>query len=148
MPVTGVWLNEHKSIMVIAEDSGGGLTGTYRSLVGRDTRKRPLSGRTSSEEVGKQLLGLSVCFQIENPASGTGHHSLCSWSGWARGKEITADWLLTTSFLDPRDEWSSTRIGQDHFEKVSESTSAEYLDSDEETLSRLLADARKSIART
>jgi avidin family protein len=143
MPLTGVWVNEHKSIMVIAEDSDGGLTGTYRSLIGRDTRKRPLSGRASSEEVGKQLLGFTVCFQIENPAEGTGHHSLCTWSGWARRKEITTNWLLTTSVLDPKDEWSSTRLGQDTFERVVETANAEYLDSDEEMLNRLLADARK-----
>jgi hypothetical protein len=143
MPLTGVWVNEHKSIMVIAEDSDGGLTGTYRSLIGRDTRKRPLSGRASSEEAGKQLLGFTVCFQIENPAEGAGYHSLCTWSGWARRKEITTNWLLTTSVLDPKDEWSSTRLGQDTFERVVETANAKYLDSDEEMLNRLLADARK-----
>jgi Avidin family len=143
MPLTGVWVNEHKSIMVIAEGFDGSLTGTYRSLVGRDTRKRPLSGRTSLEESGKQLLGFTVCFQIEKPTEATGHNSVCTWSGWARGKEITTNWLLTTSFPDPKDEWSSTRIGQDTFESVFETANAEYLDSDEETLNRLLAGARK-----
>src|ERR1700758_2952663 len=57
MSLTGVWLNEHKSIMVIEEHSNGTLTGMFRSLVGRDIRKRPLSGRTSPEESAKQLLG-------------------------------------------------------------------------------------------
>lgn len=143
MSLTGVWVNEHRSIMVIAEDFNGGLAGTYRSLVGRDTRKRPLSGRTTPEEAGKQLLGFTVCFQIEEPGEATGHNSVCTWSGWTRRKQITTTWLLTTSFLDPKDEWSSTRVGHDTFEKVFETAKAEYLDADEETLNRLLVDARK-----
>jgi hypothetical protein len=143
MPLTGVWINEHKSMMVIAEESDGILSGTFRSLVGRDTWKRPLSGRASSEEAGKQLLGFTVCFQIEDAIEGTGHHSLCAWSGWARGGEITTHWLLTTSFLDPKDEWSSVRVGQDIFERVSETAKSEYLDFDEGKLDRLLADSRK-----
>ena len=143
MPLTGVWLNEHKSIMVIDENSDGSLTGMFRSLVGRDTGKRPLSGRASSEESAKQLLGFTVCFHINNPTEATGHYSLCSWSGWARDEEITTHWLLTTSFLDPADEWSSTRVGQDHFKKIFQTANREYIDSDEEGLSRLLASTQK-----
>jgi hypothetical protein len=143
MSLTGVWLNEHKSIMVIDEHSDGSLTGMFRSLVGRDTRKRLLSGRASSEESVKQLLGFTVCFHIDNPTEASGHYSLCSWSGWARDKEITTHWLLTTSFLDPADEWSSTRVGQDRFKRVYQAANDEYIDSDEDTLSRLLAGAEK-----
>jgi hypothetical protein len=143
MSLTGVWLSEHKSIMVIEEHSNGSLTGMFRSLVGKDTRKRALSGRTSPEESAKQLLGFSVCFNIDNPVDSTGHYSLCSWSGWALDKKITAHWLLTTSFLEPADEWSSTRVGRDRFKKIDQTPSDEYIDSDEETLSLLLARAEK-----
>jgi hypothetical protein len=72
MSLTGVWLNEHKSIMVIDEHSDRRLTGLFRSVVGRDTRKRPLSGRATSEESAKQLLGFTVCFYIDNPTEATG----------------------------------------------------------------------------
>lgn len=143
MSLTGVWLNEHKSIMVIDEHSDRRLTGLFRSLVGRDTRKRPLSGRASSEESAKQLLGFTVCFHIDNPTEATGRYSLCSWSGWARDDKITTHWLLTSSFLDRADEWSSTRVGQDHFKKILQTADDEYIDSDEEALSRLLARAEK-----
>ena len=143
MALTGVWINEHKSMMVIAEESDGGLSGTFRSLVGRDTRKRPLCGRASSEEAGKQLLGFSVCFEIANPAEGTGHHSLCAWSGWATANEIITNWLLTSSILDPKDQWSSMRTGRDTFARALDSVNPEYLDFDEQTLSRLLTNAEK-----
>jgi Avidin family len=143
MPLTGVWVNEHKSVMVMSEDSEGRLGGTFRSLVGRDTRKRPLIGRASSEEAGKQLLGFTVCFDIPNPAEGTGHHSLCAWSGWATANEIITNWLLTSSILDPKDQWSSMRIGRDTFARVFDSTDPEYLDFDEGTLSQLLNNAKK-----
>jgi hypothetical protein len=130
-------------VMVMSEESDGSLGGTFRSLVGRDTRKRPLVGRASSEEAGKQLLGFTVCFEIANPAEGTGHHSLCAWSGWATANEIITNWLLTNSILDPKDQWSSMRIGRDTFARVFDSASSEYLDFDEQTLNRLLANTRK-----
>jgi Avidin family len=143
MSLTGVWVNEHKSVMVMSEGSDGNLVGMFRSLVGRDTRKRPLVGRASSEEAGKQLLGFTVCFDIANPVEGIGHHSLCAWSGWATANEIITNWLLTSSILDPKDQWSSMRIGRDTFARVFDSADPEYLDFDEQTLSRLLNNAKK-----
>jgi hypothetical protein len=143
MPLTGVWVNEHKSVMVISEQQDGALTGTFRSLVGRDTGKRALCGRVSSDEAGKQLLGFTVCFEITNPQQGAGHHSLCAWAGWVRGEEITAHWLLATSFLELKDEWSTMRTGQDRFVRVFAGANLDYLNFDERTLSGLLADGDK-----
>jgi len=143
MPLTGVWLNELNSIMIVTEHADGALTGTYRSLVGRDSHNRPLSGRTSAEEASKQMLGFAVCFQIEKPAEGYGHYSLCTWSGWARSRNITTHWLLTISLLNTKDEWSSTLVGEDTFEKVLDTADDKYLDTDEATLSQLLANARR-----
>jgi hypothetical protein len=143
MALTGVWVNEHKSVMVISEHSDGGFTGTFRSLVGRDTGKRALSGRSSPDEVGKHLLGFTVCFEITNPQEGTGHHSLCAWAGWVRGEEITAHWLLATSILEQKDEWSTMRTGQDRFMRVFAGANLDYLDFDEKALSGLLADPGK-----
>jgi hypothetical protein len=76
MPLTGVWVNEHKSVMVTSEDSVDSLGGTFRSLVGRDTRKRPLVGPASSEEAGKQLLGFTVYFDMLNPGKELGTFAL------------------------------------------------------------------------
>ena len=143
MPLTGVWINEHKSVIVMSEDPDGTLGGTFRSLIGRDTRKRPVVGRASSEEAGKQLLGFTVCFEIAHPAEGTGHYSLCSWSGWATANEIITNWLLTSSILDPRDQWSSMRLGRDTFTRVSDKANPEYLDFDEQTLSRQLTNTTR-----
>jgi len=106
MSLTGVWMNELNSIMVLNEHSDGTLTGKYRSIVGRDPHIRDLAGRFSSEEQNKQLLGFAVCFQIDQPGPGYGQSSLWTWSGWARDKEITTHWLLIVDPLKKEDEWS------------------------------------------
>jgi hypothetical protein len=142
MPLTGVWMNELNSIMVLEEHAHGSLTGKYRSIVGRDPHIRELAGRTSAEEQGKQMLGFVVGFHIDSPGPEYGHYSLCTWSGWARGKEITTHWLLAISFLEKKDEWSSTRIGEDTFEKVLDVPEEKHLTADTESLRGLLAKAR------
>jgi len=142
MPLTGVWMNELNSIMVLKENSDGLVTGKYRSMVGRDPHVRELAGRASGEEAGKQMLGFAVCFHIENPGSGCGHSSLCTWSGWARGKEITTHWLRTVSLLNKEDEWSSTHVGEDSFKKVLDSPEEAHLEAPPEALAKLLAKAR------
>lgn len=53
MPLTGVWMNELNSIMVLIEGKDGSLTGKYRSIVGRDPHIRDLSGRASDIEAGR-----------------------------------------------------------------------------------------------
>jgi hypothetical protein len=60
-----------------------------------------------------------------------------------RGKNITTHWLLTISLLDTKDEWSSTLLGEDTFEKVLDTAEDKFLDTDKATLSQLLANARK-----
>jgi hypothetical protein len=142
MSLTGVWLNELNSIMVLEEMPDGSLKGKYRSLVGRDPHIRDLAGRVSSDEQGKQMLGFAVCFHIDNPGPGYGHFSLCTWSGWARDQKITTHWLLAISLLNQKDEWSSTLIGEDGFEKVLDIPEEKHLLSDKEALKALLASAR------
>ena len=144
MSLTGVWLNELNSIMVLTEHGDGAVTGKYRSLVGRDPNIRDLAGRTSASEGGKQMLGFAVCFHIDNPGPGYGHYSLCTWSGWERDEEITTHWLLTIGLLNQQDEWSSTLIGEDSFEKVLDSAEEKHLESPKEILAELLAKARSS----
>jgi avidin family protein len=142
MSLTGVWLNELNSIMVLNDHPDGTLTGKYRSLVGRDSHIRDLAGRTSAKEGGKQMLGFAVCFEIDNPGPGYGHYSLCTWSGWERDEEITTHWLLTISILNQQDEWSSTLIGEDAFEKILDTPEEKHLESSKEILAGLLAKAR------
>ena len=143
MSLTGVWMNELNSIMVLEDLGDGSLTGKYRSIVGRDPHIRDLAGRTSKSEDGKQMLGFAVCFEIEAPGPGSGHFSLCTWSGWARdGQKITTHWLLTISKLNKADEWSSTLIGEDEFEKVLDVPREKHLSADVADLKKLLMKGR------
>lgn len=143
MSLTGVWLNELNSIMVLKDPGDGSLIGKYRSIVGRDPKVRDLAGRTSSEETGKQLLGFAVCFQIADPGPNYGHSSLCTWSGWARDNKITTHWLLTVDALKKEDEWSSTLLGEDGFERVLDIPDETHLQASRDDLARLLAKVRR-----
>lgn len=142
MSLTGVWMNKRESILILNEDQDGALAGKFRSIVGRDPHVRILTGRTSPVESGKQMLGFAVQFQIEEPGPGYGHYSACTWCGWAKDKgpnqTITTHWLLTTSRLSEEDEWSSTTIGCDTFEKVLDSPEEKYLSADRQGLDQLL----------
>lgn len=142
MALTGVWLNELNSIMTLVDRGDGTLTGKFRSLVGRDPHPQNLSGRVGDEEQSKQLIGFSVCFHIEEPAAGYGHSSICTWSGWARGNRITAHWILTRGLLKSEDEWSSTLLGKDWFQRINDVPDETQLMASKEALAQLLAKAR------
>jgi len=146
MALTGVWLNESKSVMVLKDPSDGSLRGRYRSMVGRDTGIRELAGRTSSREGEKQMIGFVVCFEIADPRPGYGHSSLCSWAGWSflkDGKQsIKTRWLLSTGILEPSQEWGGTLIGDDKFELVTSEPNEHYLEASQETLHELLMKTR------
>jgi hypothetical protein len=124
MSLTGVWTNELRSVMLLREDADHGLTGLFRSLVGRDSDSRTIVGRTSSEDGGKRMIGFAVCFEIATPGEGYGPFSVCSWSGWAEKDELGAElikthWLLTASVLQKEKQWAATRVGEDVFAKIS-----------------------------
>jgi len=142
MSLSGVWLNELNSIMVVEDPGDRTLTGKYRSIVGRDPNIRDLAGRVSSEEQGKQLLGFAVCFVIDNPGPTYGRSSLCTWSGWARDEKITTHWVLTVDPLKIEDEWSATLIGEDTFEKVLDEPDPKYLEAPRNVLADLLKKKR------
>ena len=86
MALTGVWMNELNSVMVLNEHTDKGLTGKYRSMVGRDPNVRDLSGRTSALDGEKQMVAFAVCFEIAEPGRGEGHSSV--WLGRAGPKKI------------------------------------------------------------
>jgi hypothetical protein len=143
MALTGVWLNELNSIMTLVDRGDGTLTGKFRSLVGRDPHPQNLSGRVGDEEQSKQLLGFAVCFHIEEPAAGYGHASICTWSGWARGDRITTHWILTRGLLKAEDEWSSTLVGKDSFQRINDVPDEQQLMASREALAELLAKVRR-----
>jgi len=136
MALTGIWLNELNSVMVLIEDAHHGLTGKYRSIVGRDPHVRDLAGRTNYFDGNKQMVGFAICFEIANPAPGSGHTSICAWSGWYKKhsggrEEIDTHWLLTVNELDPKDEWGSHLIGEDMFVKVLDEAREDILTDDQ-----------------
>ena len=122
MGLTSVWKNELNSEMHIdAVDEDGTISGTYHSLVGKDPRIEKLTGRTHAPREGeKQMLSFSVCYEIADPESGSGHFSTCAWSGWLKPGNpdtIQTFWILTSSKLDTKDEWSSHLMGTNVFER-------------------------------
>jgi hypothetical protein len=136
MALTGIWLNELNSVMVLIEDAHYGLTGKYRSIVGRDPRVRDLAGRTNYFDSNKQMVGFAICFEIANPAPSSGHTSICAWSGSYKKhsggrEEIDTHWLLTVNELDPKDEWGSHLIGEDTFVKVLDEPREDVLTDDQ-----------------
>jgi hypothetical protein len=141
MSLTGVWMNELNSVMVLNEHADKRLTGKYRSMVGRDPNVRDLSGRTSAVEGGKQMVAFAVCFEIAAPGLGDGHFSVCAWSGWSE-KDGTGQyimdmhWLLSGSVLDKQAEWAATKIGKSTFQKVLD-TPDEKLLTDDAALKKL-----------
>jgi len=141
MSLTGVWMSELHSVLLLREHDDKSLTGQYRSMVGRDSTVRRLSGRTSPVEGGKQMVAFAVCFEIAAPGPGEGHFSVCAWSGWseidgAGNYMIDTHWLLSVSVLDKEAAWAATKIGKSTFQKVQE-TPDEKLLTDDEALNKL-----------
>jgi avidin family protein len=125
--VTGVWINQRGSIVALREEPSGQIMGKYRSVVGRDLQARDLAGRVSQPDGNKQMLGFTVCFRTDNPLPQFGRDSICTWSGWVREKKIMTRWLLTRSMSHPEDEWSSTVVGNDEFDKISDMYDEKHL---------------------
>ena len=144
MPITGVWVNKRASVMVLREDSSGHVTGKYRSAAGRDLQVRDLAGRASPIEGDKQMVGFSVCFHTDQPSSQFGHTSVCTWSGWLRDNTLTTRWLLTRNVSREEDDWSSTIVGQDCFERVSDAYDEKHLTAYRQELEESLKEARTS----
>lgn len=127
MSVTGVWMNQRGSIVALREELSGRISGKYRSSVGRDPQVRELAGRVSQPDENKQMLGFTVCFRTDNPSPQFARDSICAWSGWVREKKMMTRWVLTRSMSHPEDEWSSTLIGNDEFEKISDMYDEKHL---------------------
>jgi avidin family protein len=142
MPISGVWVNKRGSVMVLREESSGHVTGEYRSAAGRDLQVRELAGRASTIDGNKQMVGFSVCFHTDQPSPQFGHTSVCTWSGWVRNNTLTTRWLLTRSMSREEDEWSSTIVGQDSFEKLSDVYDEGHLTASKQELEQWLNETR------
>lgn len=142
MSVTGVWVNKRASVMVLREDSSGHVTGKYHSAAGRDLQVRELAGRTCPIDGDKQMVGFSVCFHTDQPSTQFGHASVCTWSGWVRNNMLTTRWLLTRNVSREEDEWSSTIVGQDCFERLSDTYNEKHLTASRQELEQLLKGAK------
>ena len=135
MSLTGVWMNELNSVMVLRENADNSLTGKYRSMVGRDSSVRDISGRTGASDNGQQMAAFTACFEIVAPRPGEGHFSVCAWSGWseknAAGRDVlTTQWLLSVGMSDQRERWGATKVGGSSFQKVSDTPDEELLTDD------------------
>lgn len=115
MDLTGKWYNELGSTMEIKAAKDGMLTGWYNTKVGNAKRDYILTGRYDHLE-GRKSLGWTVTYTNEYCSKAK---STCSWSGQyqldrASQPQILTTWLLTTE-TEPKDDWNSTRLGQNVF---------------------------------
>ena len=110
MPLNGDWYNELGSKMTLEVD-GQKIRGTYYTGVGDAEGIYQLSGRTNESNT---VLGFSVAWQNSFGDS----ESATAWSGQYHGDEdeILTTWLLTDQ-TDEKDDWKSTTIGQDVFQR-------------------------------
>lgn len=112
-PLEGTWDDELGSELVLEDEGGGLLAGTYRSG----------TGATAG-------AAYSVVGSYDATASGPGpvlgfvvnwgeHHSLTVWSGryCPEDETIRATWLMTTAQNEEKDEWRSTFVGHDTFRR-------------------------------
>ena len=125
MSLTEVWTNELRSVMLLRDEGGYGLTGVFRSLVGRDLGFRTIAGRTSSEEGGKKRSGSRSLSRLQVPARDTGTPPFAHGLDGLKRDElgihtIKTHWLLSVSLLDKGTDWACQSMwGRMSFWKVS-----------------------------
>ena len=102
MSLTGVWMNELHSVLLLREHDDKSLTGQYRSMVGRDSTVRPLSGRASAVEGGKQMVGIRSVFRDRGARTSRGAFFRVRLVGLVRDRRC---WQL-------RDRHTLAAIGQ------------------------------------
>jgi hypothetical protein len=110
MAFSGDWFNELGSKMTLEVD-GQDITGEYYTAVGDAKGIYDLSGRTNESNT---VLGFSVAWQNAYGDS----ESATAWSGQYHGDEdvIVTTWLLTDQ-TDEADDWKSTLVGKDVFQR-------------------------------
>ena len=119
MSIIGNWYNELGSQIDLNVDHNGHITGHYWTAVGDATGRYPVVGWAErvTGQTGSTALGWAVLWL--NAARNS--HSVTTWSGQyqiVNGEEkILALWLLTTE-TNPCDDWKSTLVGADVFQRA------------------------------
>ena len=117
--LSGTWVNELNSTMVLTQEEGGLLSGTYRTIVGNAEYWYVLVGATNLNATSNQAaVGFTVVWN--NEAYGDSH-SVITWSGQYQNVDseeyIRTTWLLTSE-TPVASNWASTQIGMDTFTRV------------------------------
>jgi avidin family protein len=126
--IVGHWGSQLGSQMVITQDEGGRLVGTFSSPVGGEEGEHPLTGfYQSAPEHATAAIGFVVRWR-QTP-------SVTVWAGhYDEGTDtIEATWLLTGPAFGQA-EWHSTNIGHDMFRRMPVGDDARLLHVESEDL--------------
>ncbi|KAF7297534.1 Structural origins of high-affinity biotin binding To Streptavidin [Mycena indigotica] len=116
--LSGTWINELSSVLVLHADKTGGLTGTYNSAVGTAEDEYIVTGRFDTTPPAGEGVALGWVVAWKNKKLDA--HSATGWSGqfYAGASHlqdtILTQWLLTSS-TTPANNWESTNVGTDLF---------------------------------
>jgi len=117
--LTGTWINQLGSRLVIQVANDGHLSGVYKTAVEQTTGYAGSNHSNVKGTVNGKLVTWTVAW--------AGGRSLAAWTGQCfhecRGDlhevSIHTTWTLTTLVDECRSRWSATRIGQDVFTRES-----------------------------
>jgi hypothetical protein len=111
-PIEGAWRNQLGSKLTLKVDRRGGLQGTYYAGAGSSGPHLVTGSYDPSPSQPGTVLGFVVDW--------TEAHSVTVWSGQYHSGDdvIRATWLMSTE-TDPADDWRSTFVGYDVFQRES-----------------------------
>jgi hypothetical protein len=123
MDLSGSWRNQLFSTVTIDADGKGGLTGTIVCASGNLAGHHfPLTG---CYDPAPRSPATALAFVVDWANGDVNGHSVTAWSGQydEQAETIVATWILTTETgVRPADEWHSSLIGQDTFQRVAVTT--------------------------
>ncbi|XP_077989523.1 streptavidin-like [Glandiceps talaboti] len=108
--LTGTWINELGSRMVLRHSLCGQIRGTYTTKVGEPGDQEDVHGFSNCKN---NTFGISVSWNEGE--------SLTSWTGqwFDGGNKLRAMWILTAE-NSPGEYWGSNLIGEDIFLKTAD----------------------------
>ena len=120
MDLTGTWVNELGSELVIGDLVEGTFSGSYVTRTGKYQGRFFLNGRCDYQTDAESMaIGWTVCWFNDFVNA----HSVTTWSGqlYLPTRTITALWLLTEE-TSASAAWGATRVGLDSFRPVGASS--------------------------